>query len=276
MNSSMEVFNIMASDIGVFRYFGEEEESFCHRTAYSAARFWISAFCLDDGADGEKGLSKQAINRRLKNWIEDLDRLHPGLAKWFAIENGGLPSVYNRLIDILDIEANGFNDTYVTTSATERAVSEDCSLITGFYDPTATLMPVCGHRVRDCAISGLTTIISTHNAQTERHKPWWMSDLEYMRWERAANFGEVKYANAHSSRWNVNHSDVWLETPDWSTEVALAKIEGTGVAPMLCAAKNTKRGVEVSQITWNMAQELFFHLRDACDSGADMSAWLPQ
>ena len=268
MSSSAEIFNIMASDIGVFRFGGEDEESFCHRTAYSAARFWVSAFCLDDGADGKEGLSKQAINRRLKSWIADLDKLQPGMANWFAIESDGLPSVYNRLIDVGEIAVNGFNGTYLATSASEQAVSRDRSCITGFYDPTTASKMVCGHRIGDTAVSGLTTIVDAHNEEIERRNPWWVSDLGYMRWERAANFEEVRYADAHSLRWNVNRSDVWTEVPDWSNGIALARVEGTGVDPVLYAARKAKRGPEISPITWNQAQELFFHLREACGNKA--------
>ena len=277
MSSSVEVFNIMASDIGVFRYAGEDDESFCHRAAYSAARFWISAFCLDDGTDGEEGIAKQAINRRLKGWIADLEKLRPGTAGWFDVDGSELPSVYNRLIDIGDIAVNGFNETYVATPATERAVSRDCSCITGFYDPTATDTRVCGRKVGDLAVSGLTTIAAARNAEVERRAPWWASDLEYMRWECAANFGDVKYADARSSRWNVNRPDVWVETADWPTEIALARVEGTGVVPALYAARKAKRGPELSPITWNQAQELFFYLRNACGNKAVARyAWLDE
>ncbi len=268
MSSSIDVFNIMASDIGVFRFIGEDEDSFCNRAAYSAARFWISAFCLDDGADGTEGLAKQSINRRLKSWIDNLDRLRSGIADWFAVEDDGIPFVYNRLIDVDDIVVNGFNGTYVAAPASEQAVSQVCSCITGFYDPTAINTPVCGHAVNDLVVSGLATIVAARNGEIKRWDPWWLTDLGYMRWESASSFEEVRFADVRSSRWNVNHPDVWGGVPNWSDGITLARVEGTGVDPVLFMARQTRRGIMLSPITWSQAQELFFHLKDVAGNKA--------
>lgn len=55
MSSGIDALNVIASDIGVRRFIGESEESFCRRVSYSASRFWLQAFCMDDGECGKKG-----------------------------------------------------------------------------------------------------------------------------------------------------------------------------------------------------------------------------
>lgn len=268
MSSSVALFNNMASDIGVYRFAGEDDESFCHRVAYSAARFWVSAFCLDDGAEGETGISRQAINRRLKGWIGDLEKLKPGIAEWFAVDSDGLPLVYGRLIDIGDIIVNGFNDAYVAKSASDLVVSHGFSCITGFYDPTASDLRVCGHSENDLFVSGLTTISAAHNPDVDEWIPWWEIDLDFMPWESASNFGDVKYVDAHSSCLNVNRSDAWMDDVEWLTDISLAKVERSGLPPALYAARKNRGGCKFSPITWNQAEELFFHLRDICGNKA--------
>ena len=47
-----DLLNIMAADLGMSRYRNESDKSFGIRTVYSASRFWIEAFCLDDGRMG--------------------------------------------------------------------------------------------------------------------------------------------------------------------------------------------------------------------------------
>lgn len=73
--SRITAFEEMAKDLGVERYAGETDLSFCIRSAYSASRFWTAAFCMDDGQDGARGVTPQALGRRLGRWISSLNRI---------------------------------------------------------------------------------------------------------------------------------------------------------------------------------------------------------
>ncbi len=268
MSRSVEAFNIIASDIGVKRYVDEEEDSFCRRVAYSAARFWLSAFCMDDGASGEKGLSKQAMNRRLKDWVLGLEAIRPGIEEWFDAGGKGIPVIYGRLIDVGDLVLNGFREAYMATNPSIIPLSERISCITGFFDTTAKDGGPCGCDVDSMATSGLLSLIRAENGAIERPEPWWARDLEYMTWEKISSYDEVKFADMLTKRWNINRSDVWVEAPEWVDGLTLARVEGNGVDPVVFVAKQTRRRLRISRITWIQAQELFFHLRRESGNGA--------
>lgn len=262
MDHSIDVFNAIASDIGVKRFIGEEEESFCRRVAYSAARFWLLAFCMDDGAKGERGLAKQAINRRLKNWVLSLDRIRSGLNEWFDADGKGIQAVYNRLIDLGDLAPNGFSNSYVATPPSRLQLSESLSCITGHFDPTAKCDGVCGCDMNSSVLSGLVSLVQSKNEEVLRSDSWWIKDCKYLNWEKESGFDDVKFVDARVARWNVNRADVWVDVPTWIDDLTLARVDGDGVNPVLFVATRVRNRVWVSRITWIQAQELFFYLRD--------------
>ncbi|CAK7017887.1 MAG: hypothetical protein PEGG_00730 [Paraeggerthella hongkongensis] len=261
MGSSIDAFNIIASDIGVKRFVGENEDSFCRRTVYSAARFWLSAFCMDDGANGEKGLTKQAMNRKLKRWITSLDKILPGIDDWFNADGKGLLAVYNRLIDIGDLALNGFEDSYVATPPAVKELSESLSCISGYFDPTAARINACDRDVDSLTLSGMLSLVRSKNNPVQRPVSWWIEDLKYADWEIVSAFDEVKFADNHASCWNINRSDVWGGGPLWVNNLALAKVDGNGIDPMIFVATRIRGRARLHRITWIQAQELFFYLR---------------
>ncbi len=268
MARSIEAFNIIATDIGVRRHAGEDEDSFCRRVTYSAARFWLSAFCMDDGASGEEGLSKQALNRRLKDWAQGLEAIRPGIEEWLDAGGKGIPAIYNRLIDVGDLAPNGFRGAYTATIPSVVPLSSGTSCVTGFFDITSRDSGPCGFGVDSIVTSGLLSLVPAENEAVERPEPWWTRDLEYMVWEKASGYDEVKFADIHTTRRNVNRSDIWVEAPEWIEGLALARVEGNGVAPIVFVAKRTQGRLRLSRITWNQAQELFFRLRRESGNGA--------
>ena len=268
MGRSIDAFNVIAADIGVIRYSCEDEDSFCRRVAYSAARFWLSAFCMDDGASGEEGLVKQALDRRLKDWAQGLEAIRPGIEGWLDACGKGVSAIYNRLIDVGDLAPNGFRGTYTATIPSLVPLSESASCITGFFDITSRNGSLCGCGVDSIVTSGLLSLIRVENGPIERPEQWWAKDLEYMAWEKASGYDEVKYADLHTTRWNVNRSDIWVEAPEWIEGLALARVEGNGAVPVVFVAKRMQGRLRLSRITWNQAQELFFHLRRESGNGA--------
>lgn len=261
MGYSIDAFSVIASDIGVKRIAGEHEESFCRRTAYSAARIWLQAFCMDDGAAGKRGLAKQAMNRRLKGWISALDRIHPGIGKWFDADGKGIPAVYNRLIDIGDLAPNGFSGLYVATPSSRVALSEGLSCITGYFDPT-------NDDANPPLLSGLAPLAQSENGPILRPESWWIRDFEYLNWEKATDFDGVEFADVHTSRWNIKRSEVWRDEPFWVHDLALARAGGIGVDPIIFMATRKHGRIRLSRISWIQAQELFFYLRNESGNGA--------
>lgn len=270
MSHSLDAFNVIASDIGVKRFVGEEEGSFCRRIAYSAARFWVLAFCMDDGVSGEKGLTKQAINRRLKNWVSILNRIRPDLEEWFDADGKGIQIIYNRLIDLGDLALNGFSGSYVATLPVRLQLSENLSCITGYFDPTAKQGNVCGCSMDSLMLSGLVSLVQSKGEVVSRPSSWWVRDLEYLNWERASDYGEVKFADVHALRWNVNHSDVWTDAPLWVDDLTLARVDSNGGDSIFFVATKARGYVRLSRITRIQSQELFFYLRH--ESGCEAVA----
>lgn len=253
----------MASDIGVVRFAGENDESFIRRVVYSSSRFCILTYCLDDGADGRQGIAKVAINRRLSRWIQALDGFAPGLETWFDADGYGIQAIYNRLIDLGDIAPHGFDGTYMTARPSMLVASRQGALLTGFFDPTRTSDVVCGVSLGTTVLSGIATICPNGLGVVERIQPWWLTDLDYLQWSKAADYGDVNYVDPWSSRWNIRYPDVWIDEPRWVEGLTLARSDGAGDSPIFFVAKKTRGVNRVSQITWIQAQELFFHLREA-------------
>lgn len=268
MSYSIEIFNVIASDIGIKRFAGEEEESFCRRVAYSAARFWLLAFCMDDGAAGEKGLTKQAMNRKLKGWISALNRIHPGIEEWFDANGKGVPTIYSRLIDIGDLMPNGFSGSYVATPPSRVALSERLSCVTGFFDPTAENTGASSIDADSLLLSGLTSLVKSENEAILRPDSWWVRDLEYCSWENITDYDEVEFADVRTSRWNIKYSsDAWTDKPFLVDDLTLARVR-SDVEPIAFVATKRRGRVRLSKISWIQAQELFFYLRRESGNGA--------
>ena len=47
----------MADDLGVSHIYGENHEAFERRTVFSALRYWMQAYTLDDGFGGAYGVA---------------------------------------------------------------------------------------------------------------------------------------------------------------------------------------------------------------------------
>lgn len=258
MNARLGAFDRIASDIGVIRYEGESDLSYCIRTTYSASRFWVSAMCMDDGAGGSAGLSKQGLNRRLKRWLQNMDDLMPDLADWFLLEDKGIPLIYNRLIDIEDIMPNGFNDTFLARQSSNVGVAADLVLRVGFFDPTKF------DGASKLVTSGLVTINSKEKAEPYAAEPWWETDERYLPWEPASHYEGICFANPNVSRWQVRKSDVWIDTPTWISGMALARPANDSFSDTMLLARSKRGQIQVTDIDWLQAQSLFFHLRAAC------------
>ncbi|WP_125968393.1 hypothetical protein [Bifidobacterium samirii] len=97
----------MAGDLGLHRMGGEDDTRFACRVSYSALRFWMQAFCLDDGYGGAYGVSESAIIRKSAIWLRNLADLYPGILDWYRFYDAagarGLASILHTLAAMRDL-----------------------------------------------------------------------------------------------------------------------------------------------------------------------------
>lgn len=138
---SGDLLRMMAADLGVQRMKEENDARFVCRVSYSALRFWMQAFCLDDGYGGSYGVSASAIIRKSTIWLRNLADLYPGLLEWYRFnEDGGadgLASILRTLIKAQDLVRTE-DGLYRCTAAHTVPVGTRSRMTLGIADPTDT------------------------------------------------------------------------------------------------------------------------------------------
>ena len=136
-----DLLRAMASDLGVQRMAKEPDGRFIHRVSYSALRFWMQAFCLDDGYGGSYGVSASAVIRKSTIWLRNLADLYPGILEWYGFnEDGGsegLSSILRMLIRAGDLVRTE-DGLYRCTAAHTVPVGTRSHMPLGLTDPTDT------------------------------------------------------------------------------------------------------------------------------------------
>ena len=255
--SRIATFQRMAEDVGVVRIANEPEKSFCARTAYSASRFWVSAFCMDDGQEGERGITKQALSQRMSAWIRSLDSIMPGLSEWFGTGSKvDARTIYGRLIDLGDILPIGEGCRYRARAMGLEPITGNAALALGFFEPAAD------RRRNRMVTSGLATYTTGTFEPPEPRAPWWETDPQFMAWTNCDDYGNLQYVNPNTRRWTITSDDSWTrETPE-NLPLTLARFTdaATGKANYLAVKSAAGRSL-ASPIDRHMAQELFLHLK---------------
>ncbi|MBW3080155.1 hypothetical protein [Bifidobacterium saguinibicoloris] len=143
-----DLMRAMAGDLGIPRMHGEDDTRFACRVSYSALRFWIQAFCLDDGFGGSYGISQSTIIRKSEAWLRNLAGLYPDVLGWYAQDTGvrrNLSAIVRMLTNVRDIV--GTNDgLYRCTARHAVPLGTDASLLLGLTDPTnlPDALPISG------------------------------------------------------------------------------------------------------------------------------------
>lgn len=268
-----ELFARMARDVGVKRHSGETDDSFFSRAAYTGSRYWVSAFCMDDGAGGTDGLTRQALNRRLKTWIGRLSEVQPVMSDWFEADQGGASYVYNRLIDIGEIVPNGFSGRFLAQPPRLLPVSEGRALIIGMTDPTVKSNGVLGYDWSSMVASGLASLVATDAEPPNRTLRWWEAEWELLPWARASEYDGVEYANPKARVWGLGRAEAWSPDIVMTDGVALARtasnVQG---ATSYFAARGGAREPFLCPIEQTRAFELYYMIRKA--SGNPITARL--
>ena len=195
------LLSIMATDLGVRRYLNETDESFGIRTVYSASRFWIEAFCLDDGRMGADGCRPGTISRRLNLWLRRISLIYPFIEQWFG-DPPASKLLYDKLIMVGDIISENSGGTYGCPSRHTIQISDDLKALLGVYDMTGNVMSL--------PISGMMLSAREHGKpQVERNPAWWNLPREYHVWSSCTD--ERVYEYADPFRQNVR--DCWAANP---------------------------------------------------------------
>jgi hypothetical protein len=255
--SRIETFEKIAEDIGVLRYDGEGEMSFCARSAYSASRFWAEAFCMDDGSGGRSGITRQALSRRLRAWIGSLDSIMPGLAEWFRTEDKiDARAVYGRLVDLGDILPTGADGRCVARSLKLESIADGASLALGFFEPAAAPF------ARDMVTSGLASYVPRASDARDARRPWWETDLKFMSWADDKDYGTLQYISPSSAHWSVSNPDLWTREDPGELSLTIARyLDKVTGRPSYLAARSSRGRVSVARVDRAMAQELLLHLK---------------
>lgn len=261
MSARDELFVRMARDVGVKRHIGETDDSFFSRVAYTGSRYWISAFCMDDGAEGTEGLTRQALNRKLKIWINRLNEIWPSMGNWFEIDHGGISYVYNRLIDIEEIVPNGFSDRFLAQPPRLLPVSKSNALIIGMTDPTIKTGDILGHDLSCIVASGLASLVSTSTDLPNRTPRWWETEWELLQWARASEFEGVEYVNPKARSRGLGKTEIWSPSVELTDEIAIARtISSVKGGTNYYAVRDGTREPLLCSIDQTRAYELYYFI----------------
>ena len=178
-----DLLKIMGADLGISRYRNESDESFGIRTVYSASRFWIEAFCLDDGRMGADGCQPGIISRRLNLWLDRISSIYPFIGQWIRSQRHYTPFsklLYNRLIMVGDIISENNGGTYRCSSRHTIQIGNDLQALLGVYDTTGndTSLPISG------------MMLSKREQAEPRIKcdpEWWNLPREYYAWSSCSD-----------------------------------------------------------------------------------------
>lgn len=256
----------ISSTLGIFAYQNEALESFEKRALYSAARFQVESFCLDDGKSGKAGVTKRGITYRFNKWLSTLAHIYPWCEGWFKFEDKGAAPIYDRLLGVGDIFPSSSGELIRASAPHVQPVTKDISLLLGFFDPSEGADNLQHQHVA----SGLASILQQEgspSALPSMNFRWWENLLPYLDWQEASQLGDLQYANPKRNRWSIAKADVWTDSPLRNTDVTLAKTD-VGYAPEYYAISWRGSRTFAARIEWHDAESLFFHLKASCGNPA--------
>lgn len=133
-----DLLDAMAGDLGVSRMRNEGNARFACRVSYTALRFWMQAFCLDDGFGGGYGVSKSTITRKCVAWLRNLSGLYPDVLDWYGHGDGmrGNLSGMVRTLAVARDLINTSDGLYRCTVRHTVPLGDDRALLLGLTDPT--------------------------------------------------------------------------------------------------------------------------------------------
>lgn len=262
IKTSRDPIDTIAFDIGVIRYVGEDDDSFRKRTVYSALRFIVSAACIDDGFDAQRGISKRALTHKTKTWVLSIDNLYPGIFEWLDGAEG-ISALCSRLIEIGEILSEDRGNRCLATKAHVLNVVPGQGMLVGFYDASEKIVSDESLQFRSPILSGLSTIVSTNSSSRPKQIALEDYHLDLRPWDKMSHFGEVEYLNPMACKWSLYKNESWSSTPIWIEGLAIARIECGNNQSQYFIAKPNCRTIYCSPLQREEAIEINSILKKA-------------
>lgn len=127
----------MARDLHIGRIQDEDDAAYARRVMYSALRYWIMAYALDDGFGGSFGVSEDTIIRKASRWFNEMREIQTGTSddKSRKRERRVCSLMLEDMVAIGDLVQAG---SKITSCVEEHVVAfaPGMSAVLGFRDPT--------------------------------------------------------------------------------------------------------------------------------------------
>lgn len=265
MFDEVRLVDVMAESLGIKRIKGEGERPFVIRCLCSACRFWVEAFCLDDGYGGNEGIRRQLIARRLRAWLVEVSEIYPGILEWFGKQNGGednliVKPLYEQTIMVGDIISENQGRTYRCARPHKVPYANNACALIGLCD-------VSSQAIRNQGIlSGMMISISYpsdsgHFFNEETYNPkWWDLPDAYSAWVPLADLPDVEYFDPSARKWRLREPSSWRPDFPEHAEHVLARTQGA-YSNDYYFVKLRKNGQWALQVDTDKALNLSLHVR---------------
>lgn len=162
-----DLLRAMANDLGIPRMNDESDTRFACRVSYSALRFWMQTYCLDDGYGGAFGISESAIMRNSTIWLRNLSGLYSDLLDWYRFNidsRTGLSNIFHMLTDVRDLVKTD-DGLYRCTAWHTVSCGTQSTLVLGMADPTnqSGTLPLSGMAVCETGTRSSVSPPSSHS-----------------------------------------------------------------------------------------------------------------
>lgn len=129
----------MAYDLRVKRIKDEDDDAYACRIIYSALRYWMMAYALDDGFGGSFGVSESTITRKASRWLNEIHEIQTE-AKDDQSRNRERSVCNIMLKDMIAIGDLVQTNSKMTACVEKHIVAfaPGMSAVLGFCDPTAS------------------------------------------------------------------------------------------------------------------------------------------
>lgn len=265
MVDETRLINVMSESLGIKRYKDEDDGSFVLRCLYSACRFWIEAFCLDDGFGGKQGISTQLIARKLKSWLIEMSGIYPWILKWFSRERGDktyidVKTLYDQVIMVGDIISENQGKTYRCAYPHKVLYGDSSYALVGLWDISLPDIQQRG------VLSGM--MFSTHFSNEsgnvlndETYNPsWWNFPDSYRTWERLSDLSNVEYFDPYARKYKLREQSSWKPDILHHADYALARTRGIYTDDYYFVKKR-RDGWYALKLTADKAMNLSLHVR---------------
>lgn len=80
---ALRLIDVLADDLHLQPLPEENHHDFSARVLYSALRFWMQAYCIDDGYGGALGVTQETIEQKTRQWIQSIRMTQSYIGAYF-------------------------------------------------------------------------------------------------------------------------------------------------------------------------------------------------